>query len=186
MSNTSLAVIARSDVATQCNANPSRDWLYGITTVADEDPTEVISMYQLSQAESVPDPLPDVATCWLKGMHIANGVQFQFQDIFGGTDPGRILVVCDPAAIVVEGTTVSAGGMVCSTDVSAGASLLADFTQPAVSGTVTANVDTSFMVESNEVHVTGGGIFTVTTITDPTHAVLTFSGIASALVKIAA
>lgn len=186
MSNTSLAVIARNDVATQCNANPSRDWLYGITTVADEDPTEVISMYQLSQTEVVPDPLPDVATCWLRGMHIANGVQFQFQDIFGGTDPGRILVVCSPSAMVAEGTTVAAGGMVCATDVSTGSVLLADFAMPAMSGTVAANVDTAWMVESDEVHVTGGGIFVVTTITDGAHAVLTFSGVASALVKIAA
>lgn len=185
MSNTSLAVIARSDVATQCNANPSRDWLYGITTVADEDPAETVSMYQIPQNVDVPDPLPDAATCWLKGMHISNGVQFQFQDIFGGTDPGRILVACAPI-LVPEGTTVAAGGMVCSTDVSVGAGLLADFAMPAVSGTVSVTIDTAWMTESAEVHVTGGGIFIVTTITDATHATLTFTGVASALVKIAA
>lgn len=185
MGNQNYAVVARSSVSTQVSTSTGVGWLYGITTIADEDPSATISFFGLDQFNPIPSPLPDAATVWLQGVHIAFAQQFQLQDINMGEDPDRILVVAEDKP-VAAGTTVAAGGMFCALDVSAGSALLADFLQPAINGVVTANIDTTWMTAAQTIHGTGGGLYTVTTITDATHADLTFTGESSALVKVAA
>lgn len=191
MSNTSITVVARSDQVQQGNTDPSRDWLFGITTVSNTDPQCIIFMYQIPQNVDVPDPLPALRDVLINGMPLVILEQFQFQDISGGTDPGRILVACPPFP-VDAGTTVAFGNIVCatafrtSTALRDGSFLLADFVQPAASSSVTINTDTTWMTVSQEIHIAGAGIFVVASIADSTHASVTFQGIASALVKIAA
>lgn len=177
MANQIWGCIVRSDVVSALiplNAGSVGTWAYGIETIADEDQTSVFYM-----PGSVGSP-PTVAQALL-GTRIDDNDQFQLQDIGQGEDPsGQFFVVSDDP---VAASTAIDPGVICATDFSGG-SRFVTFVQPAISATVSVTMlDTSWLVLSNEVYVQNAGIFTVTSITNSTDAVLTFTGVSAAMVK---
>jgi hypothetical protein len=80
-----------------------------------------------------------------------------------------------PGATVTSGTnvTVTPSGTPGTSGVNAFTTTTAAFTQPAVSSTVSVTFgNTAWMAQNQYVFVSGGGTYTVASITDATHAVL--------------
>jgi hypothetical protein len=82
-----------------------------------------------------------------------------------------------PAATVPSGGAVSPAGLIGPSGSNPYTTTTASFTMPASGSSVTVTVGaTAFMVPGLNVYVQGGGYFTVASVTDATHVVLTNSG----------
>ncbi len=88
----------------------------------------------------------------------------------------RTLTITDQTVGFVDefgGANVSFASLFNVAGTGTGSGILADFTQPAVAGTVTLNVgDSSLFDVAQTVFVSGGGVYTVVSITDSTNLVV--------------